>query len=149
MQEQICKLTQRFDVPEMKTFLESFVTEYISIGDSDLYGGKHWGSNAEQAGAKYIYDRLCEIGIDAEMLPFQSTRFQFNDSEIIYDGQKEPIKPYACMTVPTPEEGVNGVLIDVGDGQKTFYTDHDVRGKIVLIETKEDFEDGTILYPAQ
>lgn len=144
VQEQICKLTQRFDVPEMKTFLESFVTEYISIGDSDLYGGKHCGSNAEQAGAKYIYDRLCEIGIDAEMLPFQSTRFQFNDSEIIYDGQKEPIKPYACMTVPTPEEGVNGVLIDVGDGQKTFYTDHDVRGKIVLIETKEDFEDGTI-----
>lgn len=144
MTEQLSALSQRFEMPEMRDYLRNFVEEYITIGDSELYGGKHCGSDAEQQGAKFIYSELQKIGIKAELLPFKSTRFQFNDADICYEGQTDSIKPYACMSVPTASEGITGNLIDVGSGDKYFYEDNDVTGKIVLIETKEDFEDGTI-----
>lgn len=144
LKKQIDLISQKFDKPEMKTYLRSVVEEYIKIGDSKIYGGKHCGSDAEHEGAKFIYEELQKIGLEAELLPFKSTRFQFNDADILYKGQKKSIKPYACMSVPTVPEGITGKLIDVGNGHKSFYENNDVSGKIVLIETKEDFEDGTI-----
>lgn len=145
IQSNISKFSQQYDKAEMRDFLTSFVKDYIGIGDSEYYSGKHCGSDAEHQGAQYIYDTLKGLGIDAEMLPFESTRFQFNDASIEYEGQPREIKPYACLSVPTGLAGITGRLIDLEDGTKRFYETHDVRGKIALIETKEDFEDGTII----
>ena len=142
--EQIGRLLQETKREELRDFLKSFVEDYIAIGDSPVYGGKHCGSDAEKQGAQMIYDTLQKFGIKAERLPFASTRFQFNDADIFYDGQTRSIKPYACMTVPTPKEGLTGTLVDVHDGHRSFYEETDVSGKIALIETKESFEDGTL-----
>lgn len=142
--EQIERLLQKTKRQELRVFLQSFVEDYIAIGDSPVYGGKHCGSDAEQQGARYIYEKLKSLGLTAELLPFASTRFQFNDADIFYEGQTRSIKPYACMTIPTPKEGLTGTLVDVRDGHRSFYEDNDVSGKIVLIETKESFEDGTL-----
>lgn len=144
-QKAIDDFSALFKTQEMRTFLEAFVNEYIKIGDSAFYGGKHCGSDAEHKGAEFIYDTLKGLGIKAEILPFESTRFQFNDADIVYDGQPREIKPYACLSVSTPEKGVTAKLVDVKDGHKSFYETADITGKIALIETKEDFEDGTIV----
>ena len=77
-----------------------------------------------------------------QTLPFESARFQFNDASIIIEGE-EAVKPYVCLSIGTDKDGVTGELIDAGKGYKAFYEENDVKGKIVLIETKEDFEDGT------
>lgn len=129
---------------EMKAFLEAFTVSYAKIGDSNLYGGKHCGSDAEHKGADYIVQMLRDMGINAESLPFQTTRFQFNDASITIPGQ-EDIKPYACLSVSTDSQGIDGPVIDVGEGFTNFYAENDIKGKIALVETKEDFEDGTIL----
>lgn len=142
--EHIRAFSEQCGDPEMKSFLEKIVKEYIAIGENDTYGGKHCGSDAERKGAEYIYDTLRTIGVDAEILPFQSTRFQFNDASIEYQGQTREIKPYACLSVPAAE-GITAPLADLEDGSRQFYDTHDIRGRIALIETKEDFEDGTIV----
>lgn len=141
---QIEQLLRRAKRQELRGFLKSFVEDYIAIGDSPVYGGKYCGSDAEQQGARYIYEKLKELGLTAELLPFASTRFQFNDADIFYEGQTRSIKPYACMTASTPKAGLHGMLVDVHDGHRAFYEANDVEGKIVLIETKENFEDGTL-----
>ena len=143
--EKISKLLTEFEHNDIREYMERFMREYAELGDSKVYGGKHCGSDAEQQGARFIYEKLQELGLKAELLPFQTTRFQFNDADISYQGQSSGIKPYACLSVPTDEAGITGVLIDVENGQKEFYEEHDVTGKIVLIETKEDFEAGTIV----
>lgn len=127
---------------DMKAFLETFTASYAKIGDSDFYGGKHCGSDAEHEGAEYIRQTLEDMGIQAELLPFQTTRFQFNDATISIPGQKD-IKPYACLSVGTGTDGIDGAVVDVGEGFTDFYAKNDIKGKIALIETKEDFEDGT------
>lgn len=129
---------------ETRTFLATFTAAYAKIGDNDLYGGKHCGSDAEHEGADYIFQTLRDMGLDAESLPFQTTRFQFNDAAITIPNQ-EDIKPYACLSVGTDPQGIDGPVIDVGEGFTDFYGKNDIKGKIALIETKEDFEDGTIL----
>ena len=139
--ERICKA---LDTEKIKSFISDFTENYSQIGDSDVYGGKHCGSDAETEGARYIFNTLKDIGIEAEMLPFRTTRFQFNDSSITYAGLTTPIKPYVCLSVGTSEEGVLGEVVDVGKGYRSFYEDNDITGKIALIETKEDFEDGTV-----
>lgn len=122
-------LSKKFEQAEMKQFLEELVISYSKIGDSSYYGGKHCGSDAEHAGAEYIYNTLTKLGIKAEMLPFQCTRFQFNDSSISYAGQSGEIKPYACLSVPTVPEGITGTLVNVGNGYQEFYENNDVKGK--------------------
>lgn len=109
----------------MKIFLEDFTVSYAKIGDSDLYGGKHCGSDAEHEGAEYIRRTLEDIGIHAELLPFQTTRFQFNDASIRIPGQ-EDIKPYACLSVGTDESGIDGAVVDVGEGFADFYAKNDI-----------------------
>ena len=82
--ERICKA---LDTEKIKSFISDFTENYSQIGDSDVYGGKHCGSDAETEGARYIFNTLKDIGIEAEMLPFRTTRFQFNDSSITQGSQ--------------------------------------------------------------
>lgn len=144
IQKQISLIMDQFNKNEMKEFLENFVNAYAAIGDSKFYGGKHCGSDAEHEGARYIYDVLNKMGIDAEMLPFKTTRFQFNDSSLTAADKSRMIKPYACLSVPTGKDGITTQIVDVKKGDKFFYEQVDIRNKIALIETKEEFEDGTI-----
>ena len=91
----IDKITEHLKTDEMESYLEEFTVNYSGIGDSSLYGGKHCGSDAEHQGAQYIYDELKNIGIKAEMLPFESARFQFNDASIIIEGEEAVSRMYA------------------------------------------------------
>lgn len=138
----IDKITAALRTNEMKAYLKKLTAEYSEIGDSSVYAGKHCGSDAEHKGAEYIFEELRRIGIKAEMLPFGTTKFQFNDASIILPGEKT-IKPYVCLSIGTDSKGITGEIIDAGTGYKSFYEENSAKGKIVLIETKEDFEDGT------
>ncbi len=60
-----------------------FVREYSKIGDSQLYGGKHCGSDAEHAGAEAIAKELRKIGVPkVELIPCETSRYQFNDASL-------------------------------------------------------------------
>ena len=145
IRQAIEKTSPFFKADEIKKYAENFVREYSQIGDSPLYKGKHCGSKAEQEGSEYIYTQLKKTGLQAELLPFETTRFQFNDATITLPDGSAPIKPYACLTYPTAAGGITAEVVDVGKGDKEFYETHDIKGKIALIETKEDFEDGTVV----
>lgn len=136
----------RFD---MENYLEDFTRRYARIGDNKYYGGKHCGSDAEREGSRVIYEELKNLGLDAEMIPFRTTRFQFNDASITFDGQMEPIRPYACLSYPTPLDGITAQIIDGKTGDKEFYKRNKVKGKIVILETDEDLDEGTTLITLQ
>lgn len=141
----IAMTSEYFKSEGIRNLLNKVTTTYADIGDSKIYSGKHCGSDAEHEGAKYIYNMLKEMNIDVELLPFKTTKFQFNNAEIIVDSDIKTIKPYACLCPGTDKNGITAQVVDVEKGEKTFYENHDILNKIALIETKEDFEDGTIV----
>ena len=129
---------------KMKQYLERIMKEYSEIGDSARYGGKHCGSDAEQKGAEYIYRELKKLGLDSvEMIPVETSRYQFNDAGLTAGDLT--IYPYGCISPGTPEEGITAEIVSAGVGRRKDYEDIDVSGKIVLIETKEEFEGGSLL----
>ena len=129
---------------KMKQYLERIMKEYSEIGDSARYGGKHCGSDAEQKGAEYIYRELKKLGLDSvEMIPVETSRYQFNDA--VLNAGDLTIYPYGCISPGTPEDGITAEIVNAGVGCRKDYEEIDVSGKIVLIETKEEFEGGALL----
>lgn len=132
----ISKIKAYMDQVDSRYQME-FAREYAEIGDNALYGGKHAGSEAETMGAGKIAQELKRIGVqNVECIPLKTTKFQFNDAEltIINEPYAEPVKPYALTSPGTSPEGIEAELIDAGLSKKEFYQDHDVAGKIVLVE---------------
>lgn len=111
-----------------------FVEEYAQIGDSVLYGGKHCGSDAEHEGSKFIAERLKEIGVQrVEMIPCQTSRYQFNDATLTIKGDSRVIKPYGYVSPGTEPEGIHTELVDGGKSTKKVYAELEIKGKAVLI----------------
>lgn len=113
-----------------------FAEEYSRIGDSEVYGGKHAGSDAEIEGARRIEQELHKIGLkNIELIPVKSTRFQFNDATLtVKNDENVKIRPYAITSPGTAPEGITAELIDAGVAKRDFYENNNVAGKIVLIE---------------
>lgn len=134
-------------------YLKKIVTEYSELGDSQRYGGKHCGSDAERQGSEYIAKELRDIGLDSvEILPIETSRYQFNDAELrLLNEQGETVKviyPYGCPSPGTGSEGITGKIIDAGLGTRQDYEAMSlttVEGRLVLIETREEFEGGYLL----
>jgi len=98
-----------------------FVKEYAQIGDDPLYGGKHCGSDAEHEGARFIASKLEEMGIKAELIPCDTTRYQFNGAELTVNGEEKVIHPYGYVSPGTTDEGISAPLIDIGKSTKEVY----------------------------
>ena len=142
-------------------YLKRIVTEYASLGDSQRYGGKHCGSDAERQGSEYIAKELRTIGLDSvEILPIETSKYQFNDAELkLLDEQGESIQviyPYGCPSPGTNAGGIIAKIIDAGLGTRQDYEtlceaeneatgSTPVDGNLVLIETREEFEGGYLL----
>jgi hypothetical protein len=126
--------------------LRKFIEDYVAIGDSELYGGKHCGSDAEHEGAAFIAGKLREIGVDSvDIIPVPCDKFQFNDATLIAEGLDIIIKPYACPSHGTSPVGVSGEMLMLPLGTKIKdVRAEDVRGKILLIESLTGLEDGGI-----
>lgn len=113
----------------------SFVKNYSQIGDSQLYGGKHCGSDAEHRGSEYIKAELEKLHLDhVEMIPCRTSRYQFNDAVLKIKGQGTVIKPYGYVSPGTDENGITAQLIDVKKSVKEVYETCEVKGKIALLE---------------
>ena len=115
-----------------------FVRDYAAIGDSQLYGGKHGGSDAEHEGALFIEARLKEIGVPkVEIIKTPASRYQFYDATLSIDGLEE-IRPYGYRSPGTNTEGITAEIIDVGTATRDEFDricqEQSVDGKIVLFE---------------
>lgn len=135
-------------VNDIKAFCEKidigyqveFVKDYSEIGDSELYGGKHSGSDAEQEGARYLEKCFKQIGVsNVELVPVPTSRYQFNDATLSIESniekeEKMVIKPYGYLSPGTDKEGIIGEVIYAGESKKEFYQNNDVTDKIVIIE---------------
>lgn len=111
-----------------------FVKKYEKIGDNDIYGGKHCGSDAEQEGSKMIADKLKEIGLrNVELVPCQTSRYQFNDASIEIEGEETIIKPYGYVSPGTEPEGIQIEVADAVKARKEDFAKVDVKGKAALM----------------
>ena len=110
-----------------------FVRKYAKIGDSQLYGGKHCGSDAEHAGAEAIAKELRKIGVPkVELIPCETSRYQFNDASLKIAGEDRIIKPYGYVSPGTGEEPLRTQMIDIGKATRDECSNVDIEGKIAL-----------------
>ncbi|MGI6766447.1 MAG: M28 family peptidase [Lentihominibacter sp.] len=110
-----------------------FVKAYEQIGDSELYGGKHCGSDAEHRGSEFIAQKLREIGLEnVELIPCETSRYQFNGATLTVVGEDRVIKPYGYVSPGTDEAGITGELVDGIKCRKEDFASVDVEGKLVL-----------------
>lgn len=122
-----------------------FVKGYEKIGDSDFYGGKHCGSDAEHEGAEFIAGKLREIGLsNVELLPCKTARYQFNSAELAVDGAAETMMPYGYVSPGTSEEGITAELVDLGKATKAECSGADVNGKIALFAAMGTLEGASL-----
>lgn len=122
-----------------------FVKKYADIGDSELYGGKHCGSDAEHAGSLFIAEQLKKLGVPkVELIPCNTARYQFEDAELKIVGDDRIIKPYGYVSPGTDKNGIKAQIIDVGKSTKKDYEGVDVSGKIVLLAAMGTLEGGNL-----
>lgn len=109
--------------------------EYLEIGDSEVWGAKHCGSDAENEGSRYLAEKLKEIGVDkVELIPVTTDRCQFNDAVISFvDEERQAIRPYCNVSAGTDSEGVTAKVVDCGMGTKPELDAVDVAGKVVIL----------------
>ncbi len=111
-----------------------FVKEYEKIGDSEVYGGKHCGSDAEHRGSEFIAQKLRDIGLaNVELIPCQTSRYQFNDAMLEVAGETKVIKPYGYVSPGTDADGITGQIVDAVKCRKEDLAQIDIKGKIVLM----------------
>lgn len=82
------------------------------------------GSEGHQAARAYVLAQLKASGLQIFEQPFRFAGYTKGRNELLADGVSLPLFPMAPnMIIPpsTPEEGVTGLLIDVGDGALSNY----------------------------
>lgn len=125
--EQIISTVTKVDAD----FMESFIKEFIEIGDNERWGGVHAGSDSEHEAADFIEAALHKIGVPkVERIPLPTDKFQFNDAKIAAGDRT--IFPYA-YTAPGTDR-ISSFIVDMGSSTKKDYEGKDVSGKIVLLE---------------
>ena len=130
LQQDIAKFCEAIDID----YQVDFVKEYEKIGDSELYGGKHCGSDAEHCGSEFIAQKLREIGLsNVELIPCETSRYQFNDATLEVEGEGRIIKPYGYVSPGTAPEGVDGQIVDAVKCRKEDLTEIEISDKIVLM----------------
>jgi len=98
------------------------------------------GSPAEAASAEFVCAKLADYGLKTDLIHHDalislpvSAALRIESPDPGPRGRSIP-----CIThsfgVSTPSQGLAGELVYVGRGGRADYDDHDVRGKIVLIE---------------
>ena len=129
-----------FRAIDIRDYQERISKEYAAIGDHVLYGGKYAGSDAERAGSEYIAAELEKLGIDTiEKVEFETIRFQCNDITLtVADGGGETItyKPGPYVSPATDADGITAELLDMGEYSLAWLEENDVRGKIVLMNSR-------------
>lgn len=110
-----------------------FVREYEKIGDSELYGGKHCGSDSEHKGSEFIAEKLKEIGLEnVEMVPCKTARYQFNDAVLSFADETAVIRPYGYVSPGTGKEGITAEIADAGKATKDDCEAANLKGKIAM-----------------
>lgn len=126
-------------------FQVDFVKAYEKIGDSDFYGGKHCGSDAEHRGSEFIASKLREIGCsNVELLPCKTARYQFNSAELLVEGEDRVILPYGYVSPGTSPEGITAELLDIGKATKAECEAAEFNGKIALFAAMGTLEGASL-----
>lgn len=130
LEDSIAKFCKSIDI----AYQVDFVREYAKIGDSELYGGKHCGSDAEHKGSEFIAEQMKKIGLsNVELVPCSTSRYQFNDADITVKGEDRVIKPYGYVSPGTDSQGIEAPLVDIIKARKDDFGETDVKGKIVMM----------------
>jgi hypothetical protein len=124
----------------------AFINEYLKIGDSLRWGGKHCGSDAEKAGAEKIAAELETLGLDSiRIVPVPCDRFQFNDAKLSSEDGDPAISPYGCPSNGTPAGGIAAEIRFIPARQSVpALSSTEIVRKIVLMESLMALEDGGI-----
>ena len=104
--------------------------------NSERFGGRQAGSDAEHAAAEYLYQEMLSLGLeDVEKVAADCDRWQFNGASFTVDGEDYPVYTYA--TAATPADGLTAEIVYVGQGTMWDYEGLDVTGKIVLVDINQ------------
>jgi hypothetical protein len=134
--ESIKKNIEKFANNINTTELTEFIKAYADIGDSEVWGGKYCGSDAEKAGAEFIADTMKKIGVPkVEIVETDTNKYQFNDATLTVKGEDLAIKPFGYVSPGTEKNGFAAELFDAEKADKDFLDGKDISGKIFLIES--------------
>lgn len=114
-----------------------WIKDLWEIGDQGRYGWRMPGTPAEYEGAKYVFQKFQEFGLDAIMEPVSSyVSLPDELSLTIRVGEKIEEIPcgYVRHSAFTPPEGIAAEMVYVGTGTEAEFEAKDVEGKIALVD---------------
>ncbi|HUY25794.1 MAG TPA: M28 family peptidase [Candidatus Binataceae bacterium] len=133
-----------------------WVTDLWRFGDQSKYGYRMPGTAADQQAAQYIERKFQEFGLDDVRREPMNVFTSFPDRwslKISVNGGSEDLPccfvRYAAFT---PQEGITGELVHVGDASEEQFATRNVAGKIVVVDLLapsgyyDDGGGGSILY---
>ena len=94
------------------------------------------GTEEGKAAAKYILQRLKDLGIEAFKVPFPTAQTEVKQCELRSNEKVLPLipmRPNGLIPPSTPAGGVTGKLIDAGKGQPADFKESP-EGKIVVLD---------------
>ncbi|MBN1833601.1 MAG: M28 family peptidase [Deltaproteobacteria bacterium] len=113
--------------------------DLCDIAGYGIHSGIQTQPKADQA-ADYILKRLREQGVHAKLEPITANSPYPERFELIVEVDGQHSRTLTCFplqwTVGTPEGGIKGKVVYVGDGSASHYELFDVEGKIALIDEK-------------
>lgn len=129
------------------------LTKRLSLmgNDGGEYGFRVSGSSGEWNVSRQIKQEMEEIGLkDVTVDPFPVHSWEFTSGKLEVCGMEMPMSSY-CGIKGTPEEGLQGEIVDVGRGTASDYEGLDVAGKIVFctFDILEDYWMSLPIYQAE
>ncbi len=104
---------------------------------SDLETFAQWSKVAATAGEAASFDwlkqQLDDIGLRTRLISHDAYISIPGPARLSAYGRTIPAITHA-MAVPSPHDGLTGVLVDLGDGSRQSFGGRDVRGRIVLVD---------------
>jgi len=98
------------------------------------------GTESGQAGARYVADRLREIGLDVVIEhPFDYVQTRVHRCELVLEAGArtlplEPMRPNGIIPPVSPDGGIRGPLLRLGSGGTYAFGDRSVEGAIVVLD---------------
>ena len=114
-----------------------WVKDLWKIGDEGRYGWRMPGTPAEHEGARYVFQKFQEFGLEAILEPV-STYVSLPDEVSLTIQVGEEVEDIPCGYVRhskfTGPEGITAPMVYVGTGSEAEFEAKDVGGKIAVVD---------------
>lgn len=91
------------------------------------------GTAGEASSFAWLKEQLDQIGLKAELIAHDAYISIPGPARLVVDGRTVPAITHS-MSLSSPEGGLTGLLVDLGEGARKSFAERDVRGRIVLVD---------------